>query len=92
VRELENYGFEVQVADPMAYPEEAEHEYGIRITPVDKLKPAHGVVFAVAHKGLREGGWGLVKGLLADGKGVVVDVKGVLPRGEKPGGVELWRL
>jgi hypothetical protein len=26
--ELRSFGFEVQVTDPMAYPEEAKHEYG----------------------------------------------------------------
>jgi UDP-N-acetyl-D-galactosamine dehydrogenase len=92
VRELAAYGFEVQVADPLAYPEEAKHEYGVDLIPVEKLKPAHGVVLAVSHAPFKQGGWKLVQGLLAGGKGVVADIKNVLPREAKPAGVELWRL
>ncbi len=92
VKELESYGFAVQVCDPMAYPDEAEHEYGIHLVPQEKLKPAHGVVFAVSHSAFVEGGWKMVQGLLAGGKGVVADIKGILPRESKPENVVLWRL
>jgi len=92
IRELEVHGFEVQVADPMAYPEEAKHEYGITLTPLELLKPAHGVVLAVAHAPFREKGWALMQTLLSGTKGVVMDVKTILPRASKPDGIELWRL
>jgi len=92
VRELGAFGFEVQVADPMAYPEEAKHEYGIDLITLEKLRPAHGVVLAVAHAPFKQGGWKLVQSLLTEGKGVVADIKNVLPRESKPAEVELWRL
>ncbi len=92
IRELEIHGFEVQVADPFAYPEEAKHEYGISLIPMEQLKPAHGVVLAVAHAPFREKGWGLLESLLAGKKGVVMDVKTILSRDSKPEGIELWRL
>jgi len=92
IRELEAHGFEVQVADPLAYPQEALHEYGISLIPMEQLKPAHGVVLAVAHAPFKEKGWALVQTLLAGGKGVVMDVKTLLPRDSKPEGIELWRL
>ncbi len=92
VNELKSFGFEVQVADPFAYPEEAEHEYGISLVPTEKLHPAIGVVLAVAHAPFKQGGWPLIQKLLVDGKGVVADVKNLLPRESKPADVELWRL
>jgi len=92
IRELKTYGFEVQVADSLAHTEEAHHEYGLTLTPLSELKPAHGVILAVAHSAFKQGGWPLVQGLLADGKGVVADVKSVLSREHKPANIELWRL
>jgi UDP-N-acetyl-D-galactosamine dehydrogenase len=92
IAELEAHGFEVQVVDPMAYPDEAEHEYGITLTPADKIRPAHGVILAVAHAPFREGGWGGVQKFLHQGQGVVADVKNLLPRDRVPSGIDLWRL
>ena len=92
IRELEIHGFEVQVVDPVAYPEEAMHEYRVTLVPLEKLKPSVGIVLAVAHSNFREGGWPLIAGNLQAGKGVVVDVKNVLSRASKPEGIELWRL
>jgi UDP-N-acetyl-D-galactosamine dehydrogenase len=92
VRELVSFGLTVEVADPWAIPEEAEHEYGIKITPVDQLSPADAVVLAVSHHEYATGGWPLIKRLLKDGTGVVLDVKGLLERAARPPGVDLWRL
>ena len=39
-----------------------------------------------------EGGWPLIKRLLAGGSGLVFDVKMKLDRTSKPAGIELWRL
>lgn len=92
IQELERFGIEVQVSDACAYPDEAEHEYGVKLRPLDALKPAHAVVLAVAHDTYREGGWALVAGLLEGGQGVVSDLKNVLPREVKPAEIALWRL
>lgn len=92
IRELESFGIDVQVHDPMALPEEAKHEYGVTLEPLDKLDLADAVIIAVAHQVYVKGGWPLVMGLLKDKQGVVLDVKGMLDRGQQPAGVELWRL
>lgn len=92
VSELRSFGFEVQVADPMAYADETRHEYDLELVPLDKLKPACGVVLAVAHDQYKKGGWEMVKSLLAGGRGVVADLKNVLPREQTPASVNLWRL
>ena len=56
VRELGNYGADVDVYDPWIDSREATHEYGIR--PIKRLKDGvyDAVVLAVAHKQFREMG------------------------------------
>ncbi len=92
INELRSFGVQVQVHDPLALADEAKHEYGISIIPFEALKPADAVIIAVAHREYCVGGWDLVRRLLRDGQGVVLDVKGRLDRGKTPTGVELWRL
>ncbi|HWK96675.1 MAG TPA: nucleotide sugar dehydrogenase [Pseudolabrys sp.] len=92
IRELDRFGVRYQVHDPMASAEEIRHEYDIELTPMDKLKPADAVIFAVAHDDYVREGWTLVARLLKDGKGAVVDVKSRLDRSRCPDGVDLWRL
>ncbi len=50
VRELQSYGATVHVHDPVAQPEEAMHEYGVRLVPWDGLPRAAAMVAAVAHR------------------------------------------
>lgn len=50
INELKSYGCEVFVHDPEADPEEAMHEYGVRLFKWDDLPRADAIVAAVAHK------------------------------------------
>lgn len=92
VRELKDYQIDVQIVDPLADPVEARHEYGIDLTPESELRAASAVVFAVPHQAFLQRGWQGIGGLLAGGRGVVMDVKGRLPRERVPEGITLWRL
>jgi UDP-N-acetyl-D-galactosamine dehydrogenase len=92
VRELESFGLQVQVHDPLASPEDAKHEYGLTITELDALRPADAVILAVGHGSYVDGGWPLIERLLIGGSGLVLDIKMKLDRGSKPAGIELWRL
>jgi len=92
VKALNSYSFDVQIHDPFAYPEEAEHEYGIRLTRLEDLKPAQAVILAVSHDPYKADPWKLVTGLLRGGRGVVADVRNILPREKTPKGITLWRL
>jgi UDP-N-acetyl-D-galactosamine dehydrogenase len=58
---------------------------------VNALAPADGLILAVAHRCYRDGGWPLIAKLVKE-RGVVMDVKGLLPREAKPSGLTLWRL
>ncbi len=91
-RELERVGVRIQVTDPVASAAETEQEYGIKLIPIEALRPADAVILAVAHKEYVSGGWPLVAALLNDRRGVVLDVKAKLDRQKKPEGIDLWRL
>ncbi len=92
LRELERVGVTVQVSDPIASAEEANHEYGVRLASIDSLRPADAVILAVAHNDYVAGGWSLIGHLLKDRRGIVLDVKAKLDRATKPEGIDLWRL
>lgn len=92
VRELKSFGIAAQVHDPLAVPEEAEHEYGVALSDMPGLQRADAVIFAVAHADYVRGGWPMIGKLLKPGGGVVLDVKAALDRAAKPASVELWRL
>jgi UDP-N-acetyl-D-galactosamine dehydrogenase len=90
--ELTTFGMLVQIHDPEAQAAEARHEYGLDLTPMDELEAADAVIVAVPHREYASGGWPLVQGLLKNGRGVVIDVRGVLDRASTPEGIVLWRL
>ena len=92
VRELEDYGVEVQVHDELADPAEAEREYGIGLKSWRELKPAAAVVVAVAHHAYRDLSPERLAGLF-DGKPVLMDVKDVFDANRlRKRGVRVWRL
>jgi UDP-N-acetyl-D-galactosamine dehydrogenase len=92
VRELEDFGIDVQLHDPMADSTLLYEEYRLALTPLEKLRPADALVLAVAHKPYREGGWPLVRPLLKPSGGFVADVPALLDRAATPADVTLWRL
>ncbi len=90
--ELAAFGISVQIFDPEARAEEVWREYGLVLSAKDDLEPADAAIFAVAHREFVAGGWEFVRSVLRDGRGVVLDIKGVLDRNTRPDGVELWRM
>lgn len=50
VHELQSYGVDVHVYDPLAESAEAEHEYGIKLESWDSLPKADALIAAVPHK------------------------------------------
>jgi UDP-N-acetyl-D-galactosamine dehydrogenase len=93
IRELEDAGITVQVHDAMADADEVAHEFdGLKLCAFDDLKPADAVVMAVAHRDYVRGGWPMVQNMLADQRGFVADVRAMLPREDRPDGIDLWRL
>ncbi|MET3130524.1 UDP-N-acetyl-D-galactosamine dehydrogenase [Oxalobacteraceae bacterium GrIS 1.11] len=92
IRELQSFGIQVQVTDPEADSNEAEHEYGIRLTPFDQLQPAQAAVIAVAHREYASWSAHQFQSVLTE-RAVVIDVKGICPVAEfESAGLHLWRL
>jgi UDP-N-acetyl-D-galactosamine dehydrogenase len=58
---------------------------------LNDLGPAEAVIFAVAHKEFRDGGWATIEKALGGDSGIVLDLKAALDRDAKPGGITLWR-
>lgn len=92
IRELDDYGINVQVHDPHADSDEAKQEYGFRLSEFDAMEPAQAVVLAVPHQEYLEQGWKLITDILDGGIGAVLDVKAKLPRDAIPEGIIHWRL
>jgi len=92
INELKAYGAEVCVHDPEADPEEAMHEYGVRLMQWDDLPRADAIVAAVAHKQYR--GLGLEDICRKVVKsGCFIDVKsGFDQPALQAAGLKVWRL
>lgn len=93
IRELEEYGVQVVVHDPLAEPEEAVAEYGLHLSKWDDLQKVDGIILAVAHcayeaMGLQK----LLSPLRSQERGVVIDVKCVFDRSKLPKSLTYWRL
>ena len=92
VRELQGYGCDVTVHDPIADTHECEHEYGIRLTPWDELPVASAIVAAVSHQEYAAMGLHTLTDKLVQG-GIFADVKCAYdPVQIQTFGVKLWRL
>ena len=92
VRELQSFGVQVLVHDPIADSAECEHEYGVSLTPWDALPKAAALVAAVSHSEyLGMGVAGLTDKLLPGG--VFADVKSAYDVEELASvGARTWRL
>jgi len=92
IRELQDYGIDVQVTDPLADAQEARHEYQVELIPFGKLKPAVAVVAAVAHSAYRKLSAAELSALMGSDP-VLVDVKGVYDRAAlAESGIRVWTL
>jgi len=92
IRELRSYGADVAVHDPVADPAEAVHEYGIELTPRERLPRAHAVVMAVAHRAFAD--WTIDDHVARlEPGGIVVDVKcRADAEALRARGLAVWRL
>jgi UDP-N-acetyl-D-galactosamine dehydrogenase len=92
VRELREYGCDVYVHDPIAETAEAEHEYGITLTPWNQLPKADAIVAAVSHKEYLDMPFDKIFSV-AKTNSVFIDVKSAYNQEDiKSNGLALWRL
>jgi UDP-N-acetyl-D-galactosamine dehydrogenase len=92
LRELHEFGVETYVHDPLAAPEDALHEYGVRLSDWDGLPAADATILAVAHEGLAKlPPEALMQKIVKNG--CFIDIKGVFdPAPFRREGISVWRL
>ena len=76
VNELKSFQINVDIIDPHADSSEMEHEYGVGLV-TDIRKDYDAIILAVNHREYCQFDETYFKGLMKDGKGVFVDVKGI---------------
>ena len=92
IRELQSFGLDVHVHDPVASPEEAHEEYGVHLVEWDRLPRADAIVAAVAHKEYSARPLPEITAKLVD-RGCFIDVKALFDRrGLEESGYTVWRL
>ena len=92
ISELRSYGVEVFVHDPLVDSHEVWDEYGLELTPWERLPRAQAIVFVVAHRQYRDKN---VEEYLAKlgNPGCVIDVKSFLDVDAfRHAGTSVWHL
>ena len=93
VNELKEYGIEPIIADPIADKAEAKALYGVEFADMSAIGDLDALVLAVAHEDFKDLSRQQLDAMFADGKKILVDVKGILNRKEyESAGYEYWRL
>jgi UDP-N-acetyl-D-galactosamine dehydrogenase len=90
-RELQEFGIEPLIHDPLADGEHVYEEYGMRLYGWEALHGVDGLVYAVPHEVFREMPGQKMANLLARG-GVFVDVKSALKPTDVPSHISYWSL
>ncbi len=90
VKELESFGVEVVIYDPVADPAHAVHEYGINLCDKDALIDLDAVVLAVPHDVIMEEWDKILSGVVSDS--IVIDVKSVLDPAKISSDLVYWSL
>jgi UDP-N-acetyl-D-galactosamine dehydrogenase len=92
IEELQGFGMDVAVHDPLADANEAKEEYGVDLVSWDELGEAHAVVVAVSHEEYLKLDIQQMQSKLKQG-GCVIDVKSALDKAAyADAGIPLWRL
>ncbi len=93
IEELQDYGVEVLVNDPLADADEAREHYGIDLLPLDALKGVDAAVVAVIHSDYAALGLEGVAEFCTNGTPIVTDVKSAFdPEQAKRMGIVYWQL
>ena len=92
IRELHEFGVETFVHDPHAGPDDALHEYGVRLTEWESLPAADALILAVPHRRYLElAQESYLRKVVREG--CIIDVKSVLDAASlRKEGLRVWRL
>ena len=92
MNELQEYGINPIIADPIADAAEAKRLYCVEFVDLEKIKNMDAVILAVAHEAFSSFTMEQVDSFFANGKKVLLDLKGLLNRKEyEKAGYSYWR-
>ena len=92
ISELQSYGIEIHVHDPVANAEEARHEYGLNLESWEKLPCADAIIVAVSHREFLDRPLTDFQAKVSD-KGCFIDVKSQFDQTAlREAGLNVWRL
>lgn len=92
IHELQSYGCNVHVHDPVADAGQATHEYGVDLVEWERLPPSAAIVATVSHKEYAQMTIAELTGKL-EPNGVFIDVKSSFDRDAlAKAGAHVWRL
>src|SRR5699024_6674664 len=94
IKELEEYGVELLVHDPVAEPEEVQHEFDLSLAEEDEMKDLDCVIFAVPHEEyLKQYTLENILDLYRGDERVFVDIKSIFSKQEcEAKGLHYWSL
>lgn len=97
VNQLKEYSITPTIVDPRVDVETAKAEYDIELTPLEQIKNADCLVFAVAHDEFTHLSWEQIDQMFASSlpndEKVIVDVKSIFDKSDvDKRGYQLWRL
>lgn len=83
VQELNDYGVNPLIYDPVADVDEANHEYKITFNKLEEMKNLDAVIFAVSHDEFAKFDINFINKLYKDlNKRVIIDIKGIFDKNE----------
>ncbi|MGA7934025.1 MAG: nucleotide sugar dehydrogenase [Kovacikia sp.] len=91
VRELQQFGVQPLIHDPIANPQSAKQEYGIELSELDQFTDLDAVIFAVTHRHYLENLQDQVMNCLRPG-GILMDIKSVFSPEKLPSNLVYWSL
>jgi UDP-N-acetyl-D-galactosamine dehydrogenase len=77
IRELESFSVQVDIIDPHAESQELQHEYGFSLVENATPNSYEAIIIAVSHNEYTQLEESYLQGLMKDGKGVIIDIKGM---------------
>jgi len=93
IHELQDYGVNVRVHDPLADPEEARHYYGLELVDWEQLGTVDALILTVLHDDYRARGLDAIAARLHPEYPLLLDVKGAFnPKDAEAQGLHYWRL
>lgn len=94
ISELEKYGVNVKVVDPIVNPEEVLNKYGINIYDANEIQDVDGLIFAVAHKEFFKYTLDNIRAMYSqDDEPILIDIQGIFNKEKaKSLGYNYWSL